>query len=281
MPTSRPLPPTRRARVVVYVTREHPVTGADQLLVLEDPELPGLDCPAGGIEADETPEQAAARKVREETGLERIEVVRHLGKAEQPGLLEPGFLPESHFLQAKPTGGTPEDWEHEGLPVRWEPIRADLPLRPPHGAFLHALIRERVVGYVTRRREGRVELLTIRYAGHDFEVPAGRLDPGEDHVDGLAREVEEEAGVTGIQVLALLADADEFERLYGAGAHRSYAFHAEAFEERDEWEHVIAGSGADSGLTHLCRWVALEKCPPLWGNPDPLVEKLRRSISEA
>ena len=79
-----------------------------------------------------------------------------------------------------------------------------------------------------------------------------------------------------------LADADEFERLYGVGAHRSHAFHAEvASEGPDEWEHRVGGSGADAGLVYLCRWVRLDECPPLWGDADPLVDKLRRSITES
>ena len=113
------------------------------------------------------------------------------------------------------------------------------------------------------------------------QVPAGRVDPHETLEDGLKREVEEETGLTGIRVVAELADAREFERLYGPDAHESHAFHAvvEAAGP-DEWEHPVSGTGMDSGLVFLCRWVSLDECPPLWGDSDPLLEKLRGSIGK-
>jgi 8-oxo-dGTP pyrophosphatase MutT (NUDIX family) len=111
------------------------------------------------------------------------------------------------------------------------------------------------------------------------QVPAGRIDAHESLEEGVLREVEEETGLTGIRIVGELADADEFERLFGAGAHRSWAFHAVADAPgADEWEHLVSGTGMDSGLVFLCRWAPLDDSPPLWGERDPLVERLERSI---
>jgi ADP-ribose pyrophosphatase YjhB (NUDIX family) len=113
-------------------------------------------------------------------------------------------------------------------------------------------------------------------------VPAGRVDSHENLEDGLRREVEEETGVTGIEIVRVLADGVEFEQLYGPGAHESHAFHAGAEPGGpDAWEHPVTGTGMDSGLVYICRWVPLDDCPPLWGDADPLVEKLSRSIQGA
>jgi ADP-ribose pyrophosphatase YjhB (NUDIX family) len=272
------------------VTREHPGTGADELLVFDvvgDPKYTAV-VPGGGIEAGETVEDAVVREVLEETGIE-VRLVRDLGVVEQQGRFRPEFRHESHFVQAVPATSAPDEWEHRvtgqgaesGALVRcrWVAITS-AELWGNRGELVSALVRERVVAYVTRRREERTELLTIDQGDVEagIQVPAGRVDPGESLEEGLAREVEEETGVTGVRVVGILADADEFEQLFGLGAHRSYALHAEAADDRDEWRHAVGGTGADAGFTYHCRWVPLDDCPPLWGRADPLVDKLRRSI---
>jgi hypothetical protein len=84
-----------------------------------------------------------------------------------------------------------------------------------------------------------------------------------------------------IEIVGILADGIEFEELYGPGAHESHAFHAVAAPGGpDSWEHAVSGTGMDSGLVYVCRWVPLDECPPLWGDADPLVERLRVSITE-
>jgi 8-oxo-dGTP pyrophosphatase MutT (NUDIX family) len=231
--------------------------------------------PGGGIEEGESVAATAIREVMEETGIE-VEFVREVGVAENP---------VGHYVQVKPTRLLPGSWEHirDDGPVhcRWVPVRADLELWGRRGDFVHALVRKRVVGYVTRERGGVLELLVFDYEG-TTEVPGGRIDAHEDLETGLRREVEEETGLTRIEIVGELADAEEFERLYGPGAHQSHAFHAIAPSGGpDEWEHYVGGTGMDSRFVFECRWVALDDCPPLWGSDDPLVEKLRRSIQDA
>jgi ADP-ribose pyrophosphatase YjhB (NUDIX family) len=141
-----------------------------------------------------------------------------------------------------------------------------------------------VVAYLTRDRDGRTEVLTIEHGDipdAGIQVPAGRLDPGENLEDGLHREVEEEIGVTGLRIVRRLADGDESKRLYGAGAHESFAFHVTAdVAGPDEWEHAVTGSGADAGFSYLCRWVPLQANLPLWGQRDPLLERLVKTIDQ-
>jgi 8-oxo-dGTP pyrophosphatase MutT (NUDIX family) len=226
--------------------------------------------PGGGIEEGETVAETAIREVMEETGIE-VEFVREVGRAENP---------VGHYVQVKPTKRLPDSWEHirDDGPVlcRWEPVHADLELWGLRGDFVHALVRKRVVGYVTRGRE----LLVFEHAGV-LQVPAGRIDHDETLEEGLVREVEEETGVEGLRIVGELADADEVDRLYGVLAHRSWAFHAVVDGGGpDAWDHHVTGTGMDAGMVLPCRWVPLDDPPPLWGKPDPLVERLVVSITD-
>ena len=136
--------PSSRPRVVVYVTREEPLTGADQLLVFDLPAEPAFSAvvPGGRLEVGETAAEAAVRELREETGLE-VEVIRELGFEKQPSWRVPGLRDENHFLQATPTAPTPEAWDHEVegdiFRCRWVPLTPDTQVYGRHGAFLQAL----------------------------------------------------------------------------------------------------------------------------------------------
>jgi len=215
----------------------------------------------------------------EETGIE-AEFVRVVGIGEDP---------VGHYVQLKATRILPESWDHirEDGPVRcrWIPVRADAQVWGLRGDFIHVLVRKRVVGYVTRERDGVHELLVFDHRDMPqakTQVPAGRIDAHEDLETGLRREIEEETGLASFQVEGELADADEVDRMYGVLVHRTWAFHAVADPDGpDSWDHHVTGSGMDSSLVFECRWVPLDECPPLWGKADPLVEKLRRSIQEA
>jgi 8-oxo-dGTP pyrophosphatase MutT (NUDIX family) len=238
--------------------------------------------PGGRLEPGETAAEAAVRELREETGLE-VEIARELGVRKQPSWRIPGLRDENHFMHAKAAAPTPEAWDHEVegdvFHCRWVPLVADTKVYGKHGVFLHALIRKRVVAYVTRGRE----LLVFDHRDLPdvpTQVPAGRVDHGESLEAGVLREVEEEAGIA-VTVAGELAGPEEYARLFGPGAHESHAFHALAGPGGpDAWEHHVRGSGVDAGLVFACRWVPLEDCPPLWGKPDPLVERLRRSIPQ-
>ncbi len=65
-------------------------------------------------------------------------------------------------------------------------------------------MRQRVLAYVTRERDGRIELLVFDQRDDPdagTQVPAGRLDPGESLEQGLLRELHEEAGLDGVRIV--------------------------------------------------------------------------------
>lgn len=241
--------------------------------------------PGGRVEPGETVEQTAVRELLEETGLE-VRPLRQLGILEQPSWRIPELRDENYFIHAVPAGPSEAEWDHlvtndagetGRIHCHWIPMLTGMSVYGSHGAFLETILRKRVVAYLTRGRE----LLVFDHGDHT-QLPAGRIDPHETLEEGLVREVEEETGLAGVTVVDELADAAAFARLFGPGAHESHAFHAVTEAETPpRWDHVITGTGMDSGLVYPCRWVPLDECPPLWGKSDPLVEKLRRSITEA
>lgn len=67
--------PTKR-KAFAYITQ------GNDLLVFEHEGAPeaGIQVPAGSIEAGESPEEAALREAKEETGLQKLSIVRFLGE---------------------------------------------------------------------------------------------------------------------------------------------------------------------------------------------------------
>jgi len=80
----------------------------------------------GGIEPDESAEQAAVREVREETGIEaRIE--RSLGETRYFYVWEDVRIRKTvHFFLMRATGGDTKDRDDEMEDVRWFPLERAL-----------------------------------------------------------------------------------------------------------------------------------------------------------
>ncbi|GAA2455665.1 hypothetical protein GCM10010191_88610 [Actinomadura vinacea] len=134
-------------KVLCYVVRD------GQLLVLRhidrSYEEVGIQVPAGGIQPNETPEEAALREAREETGLPHFEIVRKLGETTydiSPYRFE---IQRRHVFHMKTTQPTPERWTSQELHDReqdptdfecfWIPLEAGHVLQSGQGALLGAL----------------------------------------------------------------------------------------------------------------------------------------------
>jgi ADP-ribose pyrophosphatase YjhB (NUDIX family) len=135
---------------------------------------------------------------------------------------------------------------------------------------------DRVLAYVTRERDGRKELLVFHHRDHPdagTQVPAGRLERGEELEAGLLRELEEESGLANARVVRKFGTFAPRELSHGR-AYTNHAFEVEAPGALDAWEHVVAGGGDDAGLVFLYRWVPLAPAPELWGESDPVLASL-------
>ncbi|MGH8929904.1 MAG: NUDIX hydrolase [Egibacteraceae bacterium] len=102
-----------RDKVLCYVVRD------DRLLVFRHTDYSyeevGIQVPAGSVRPGETPEEAAVREAREETGLTDFKVVRKLGEAEydiSPYRFE---VQRRHVFQLELTEPTPDRWPSQEL----------------------------------------------------------------------------------------------------------------------------------------------------------------------
>jgi 8-oxo-dGTP diphosphatase len=134
--------------------------------------------------------------------------------------------------------------------------------------------RRRVLAYVTRDRDGRRELLVFEDPKHPHigvQVPAGRLNPGEELEAGLVRELEEEAGLTNVRIVRELPGFEEHYR----SRYENHGFHVVLDGDApDTWEHVVLGDGDDAGLTFQYRWLPIVPALRLFDRPHPRVAEL-------
>ncbi|MEV7680620.1 NUDIX domain-containing protein [Streptomyces sp. NPDC088341] len=134
-------------KVLVYVVRD------GRLLVFRHTDYPyeevGIQVPAGSIRPGETPEAAALREAREETGLSDFKIVRKLGETEydiSPYRFE---IQRRHVFHLELTEPTPERWmsqeDHDGeqepthFECFWMPLEAAHILQSGQGALLGRL----------------------------------------------------------------------------------------------------------------------------------------------
>ena len=137
-----------RHKVFAYITY------GERLLLLSHPFAPeaGIQVPAGTVETNEDWETAVLREATEETGLNGLEIVGHLGDAEHhwPGREE---IALRHFYHLRCPEQPPERWWHGELhpsegetePIPFEFFWVQLPhevpvLAPGHGQFLAELM---------------------------------------------------------------------------------------------------------------------------------------------
>ncbi|MEV4753659.1 NUDIX domain-containing protein [Micromonospora sp. NPDC049559] len=109
----------------------------------------GIQVPAGSVRVGETPEDAALREAREETGLKHFKLVRKLGEVEYDISPHRFEIQRRHVFHLEPTEPTPERWpsqeDHDGEqePTRfecfWVPLEAAHILQSGQGALLGRL----------------------------------------------------------------------------------------------------------------------------------------------
>ncbi|GAA3239898.1 NUDIX hydrolase [Actinocorallia longicatena] len=134
-------------KVLCYVVRD------GRLLVFRHTDYSyeevGIQVPAGSIKEGETPEEAALREAREETGLSDFKIVRKLGETTYDISPYRYEVQNRHVFHLELSEEAPERWssqeDHDGeqepthFECFWVPLEAAHILQSGQGALLGAL----------------------------------------------------------------------------------------------------------------------------------------------
>jgi 8-oxo-dGTP pyrophosphatase MutT (NUDIX family) len=141
---------TVRNKAVCYIVR------GGKLLVFRHSdysyEQVGIQVPAGSVRPGESPEDAALREAREETGLREFTIVRKLGETEYDMTPYRWEIQRRHVFELELRQDAPERWnsqeDHDGTgePTRfecfWIPLESAHILQSGQGALLGRLVEE-------------------------------------------------------------------------------------------------------------------------------------------
>jgi 8-oxo-dGTP pyrophosphatase MutT (NUDIX family) len=113
---------------------------------------------------------------------------------------------------------------------------------------------QKACAYLTRN-DGS-ELLVFREPSHDgLQIPKGTVEPGESPRAAARREITEESGLVIDSPLRAVA-TDQWLRQPDRIYVRHF-YHLDIVESRDEWTHVVTGSGEETGQRFRYFWVEL------------------------
>jgi 8-oxo-dGTP pyrophosphatase MutT (NUDIX family) len=141
----------------------------------------------------------------------------------------------------------------------------------------------KVLAYITRTGSaGAPELLVfdhdqLLYPDAGTQVPAGTVDQGETIEQALLREIEEETGLRGCEIVTRLA-VYEWEHPDTHNTHERHVYHVRAPEiTPDRWTWVETSGGAvpeHEGYEYFFRWLPLSEPIDLAGNQGDYLHML-------
>lgn len=119
----------------------------------------------------------------------------------------------------------------------------------------NVLYVEKACAYITR--DGS-ELLTFEGPGHDgLQIPKGTVEPGEEPQEAVYREIVEESGLAAVEGARHLVTDVWQRRVAPPKRYVRNFYHVPVHEPRDEWTHVVTGTGEEAGAEFEFEWVSL------------------------
>jgi len=99
----------------------------------------------------------------------------------------------------------------------------------------------------------------VHYPEAGVQVPAGTVEVGEALDEALHREIKEESGLVGLQLVALLATQHVYSTTKSQWQEQNF-FQLQAPDDLpEEWLHVVRGNGEDENLHFIYSWFDVSK----------------------
>ncbi len=128
-------------------------------------------------------------------------------------------------------------------------------------------------GVVVRVEGGQVWVALVQEGEQmDYILPKGGLEPGEDLQSAARREIEEEAGLSSLELVASLGVQERLNYKRTAWKITHYFL----FTTRQEEGHPT-----DTSHGYRCRWFPIDSLPSMfWPEQKRLIEDNRQRIQE-
>ncbi len=134
-------------------------------------------------------------------------------------------------------------------------------------------VREKVAagGIIVRGAGGRAHVALVREGpGLAYVLPKGRLEPGESPEQAARREIQEEAGLTDLSLVADLGTRERFDfrKTHWKRTHY-FLYHT----------HQAEGTPTDPHHDYQLSWFPVDDLPPLfWPEQAALIDEHRARI---
>lgn len=120
--------------------------------------------------------------------------------------------------------------------------------------------KSKVLAYILRNNSTEVLVFTHRdYPEAETQVIGGTVDPGEDFVEALLREIFEESGLKLVEadIEKKLGETHYQRKDIPEINHRHY-FLIRKNDLPDSWAHTVHSTGADNGMVFEFFWMKTE-----------------------
>lgn len=136
-------------------------------------------------------------------------------------------------------------------------------------------LNKKVFGYIIQQNENgeRSLLVYLCVPGVPFRLVGGNVDPGEEVMDALHREIAEESGLNDLTIIKKLGTQHYYKAFIDANVERhDYLLHSNK-RLPQSWKHVCSSDGDDDGEVFKYQWITIDDL-------DRVHEEFRQHIQE-